>query len=326
MTRCVCATHGHCFDGMASAAIFSELLSHIEPAAKISYLACGYGPGQRLPAFDGEHNAILDYRYISDDHLTFYFDHHATAFQTADDRRHFDTRHGESARHFVWDPKSVSCSGLIARIATERFGVDLSTQTELVNWADRIDGARFETAVVATDRSDPVMRLAAVVERFGDRAFLARAVPLLRSEGVFGLSDARFVKDHYESLAPLFAAYEERIRARGEVRGRVALIDLTETPVDVVAKFSQYRDFPEATYSIIVAVLKTNVKISVGYNPWCGRPLDVNIGALCAEHGGGGHPVVGAISLERDKTSEALTLARDIALRIQTPDEESLPE
>ena len=43
----VVATHGHCFDGMCSAAMFTRLMTHLhaEPL-RFTYLSCGYGPGQ----------------------------------------------------------------------------------------------------------------------------------------------------------------------------------------------------------------------------------------------------------------------------------------
>jgi nanoRNase/pAp phosphatase (c-di-AMP/oligoRNAs hydrolase) len=41
-------------------------------------------------------------------------------------------------------------------------------------------------------------------------------------------------------------------------------------------------------------------KISVGSNPWAPRPRTHNIAAICERYGGGGHAVVGAVSLKPD--------------------------
>jgi hypothetical protein len=188
-----------------------------------------------------------------------------------------------------------------------------------------MDGAQFESAEDATDRTDARKRLASVVERFGNAHFLEKAVPILRQGGLSDLADARFVKDHYRRLSPLFLAYEKRVRGRGQVVGRVALVDLTEEPVTVISKFSQYREYPSATYSVVVTAMSQGIKISVGYNPWCQKPLDANIGALCARHGGGGHPFVGAISFEQDRTADALALASRLVESLQSPDPESPP-
>jgi hypothetical protein len=130
------------------------------------------------------------------------------------------------------------------------------------------------------------------------------------------------VHQHPE-LSPGLSAYENRVKAKGSMHGRVALIDLTEERVDVISKFAQYRFFPTATYSVMVSTLRGCVKISIGFNPWCGQPLDINIGALCAQHGGGGHAVVGAISLAVGKQREALDLATSLTEGLQQPDPES---
>jgi hypothetical protein len=63
---------------------------------------------------------------------------------------------------------------------------------------------------------------------------------------------------------------------------------------------------------------KSKCKISIGYNPWSPHPRRHNIAAICERHGGGGHPVVGAISLTADKVDEARTLARSIAEELQS--------
>ena len=86
-----------------------------------------------------------------------------------------------------------------------------------------------------------------------------------------------------------------RVRQRAEQHGRVVLVDLTDEPLETIGKFVTYALYPTAVYSVIVGVLKNAAKISVGYNPWSGKPCDVDISAICARYGGGGHPFVGAV-------------------------------
>src|SRR5262249_30931691 len=95
----VVATHGHCFDGLCSAVMFTRLLRHLRPGEDLTftYKAMGYGPGQNGvdPAvFTGDDNAILDFRFSVSPKLTWYFDHHVSAFVTPEDRAAYD----ESAR------------------------------------------------------------------------------------------------------------------------------------------------------------------------------------------------------------------------------------
>ncbi len=54
-------------------------------------------------------------------------------------------------------------------------------------------------------------------------------------------------------------------------------------------------------------------KVSVGSNPWPKVPRTHDIAALCARHGGGGHPVVGAVTLPPGRPDEARRVGADIA-------------
>ena len=46
--RAVVATHGHCFDGLCSAVVFSRLLTTLRgPLLRFHYASCGYSPTQR---------------------------------------------------------------------------------------------------------------------------------------------------------------------------------------------------------------------------------------------------------------------------------------
>jgi nanoRNase/pAp phosphatase (c-di-AMP/oligoRNAs hydrolase) len=49
----------------------------------------------------------------------------------------------------------------------------------------------------------------------------------------------------------------------------------------------------------------TSIKITVGVNPWTTKPRRHDIGELCARHGGGGHAVVGGVTLRGDELARA---------------------
>jgi hypothetical protein len=97
----------------------------------------------------------------------------------------------------------------------------------------------------------------------------------------------------------------------------VVFVDLTETVLDTVGKFVTYALFPDSVYSVIVGLLKSGPKISVGYNPWSGRPLDTDISAICARYGGGGHPVVGGIAFGQHEVERARVVAQQIATELE---------
>src|SRR5689334_24968975 len=106
MTQVLCATHGHCFDGLVSAALFTDLIKNLHSDCHVNYRALGYGPQQGRLNLDGELNALLDYRYVAQSTLHYYVDHHATAFLTPDDRDEFDQRQTLAPTRFIYDEKA----------------------------------------------------------------------------------------------------------------------------------------------------------------------------------------------------------------------------
>jgi hypothetical protein len=225
------ATHGHCFDGMASAAIFTHLLRSLDPAETrpFRYKSCGYGPGmQQIPEgwLDGADNAILDFRYTPSKKLTWYFDHHVTGFGTPEERDQ-----ALKGPRVFYDPAGSSCAKLIAEVARDRFGVDTSKLAELIGWADLIDAARFPSAEAATARDEPMLQLASVVEHHGDGPFLNGVVPRLLERPVGEVARSEDIQRLWQPLAAAREAFVKRVQDRAKVQGRVVLVDLSDAPL-----------------------------------------------------------------------------------------------
>ncbi len=305
MTSVVVATHGHCFDGMASAVLFTHLAREVDELAKgatVSYKGQAYDPGKNgvdPRIFAGAAvTAILDFRYTPTDALTWYFDHHASAFPTEADRAHFEVLAGKG-RGF-YDAKCGSCTKLIARIAVEKFSVDISRFDELVRWADMIDSASFPSPELAVERREPVMKLLAVIEQQGDDRLLSDLVARLSRRPIAEVAADVDLVERYAPIDALHQAQVQRIRAHEERRGPVVFVDLLDAVTETVTKFVTYADVPDAPYSVVLSRTEKRCKISVGYNPWCGSPRAHDISKICERFGGGGHAVVGAIALAPD--------------------------
>ena len=321
----VCS-HGRCFDGLASAALFTHLARSIGGAAggrgqSFRYKSCGYGPGmQTIPEgwLDGEENAILDFRYTASKRVGFYFDHHITAFGSPAERdQALAAHHDDGSRPQVhYDPTYGSCAKLIADRARERFGVDMSKHDELIRWADLIDSARFESAAAATSADEPVLQLAAVIEVHGDGPFYNAMAPRLLEEGLAAVCKSADVQAKWAPIRAQREAFLERVRETAEVEGRVVVADLSSAPADVGAKFVSYALYPETAYSVTLTRAKQHFKISVGHNPWSGQARTHDISAICKRFGGGGHPAVGAFAYPLTQLEEAraalVTVTREL--------------
>lgn len=310
--RVVVATHGHCFDGLCSAVLFTRLVREVEGIrSQPVYRSCGYGVAQTRPerALDGDVTAVLDYRFCAEPAPTWYFDHHRTAFQRPGDRDVFE-RGTETGRYF-FDPDCTSCTKLIARAARDRFGLEFGEYDELVRRADQVDSADFASPDQAINRDDPEMQLVSVVERHGGDNLITELAAQLLERPLSEVAREPLVAERYAPIRARHERFVTRVRQTAEQVGRVVFVDMTDG-VDAIEKFVTYALYPRSQYSVVVGAVDSSVKISVGFNPWSGSALDTDISAICARYGGGGHPVVGGIAFPRRDVDRARRVARSI--------------
>ena len=109
----------------------------------------------------------------------------------------------------------------------------------------------------------------------------------------------------------------ETIRKSAACVDGTIFFDVSDHDLDGYNKFIPYYLFPQATYCVGVSLSTFRSKISVGSNPWSPRPRTHNLAALCERYGGGGHPVVGAISLPPEGLQRAREIAREIARELR---------
>src|SRR5881397_412292 len=123
--------HGHCFDGVASAATFSRFYNErINSTADIEYSGLLHRPGNLFDEgmFDGDENAIVDFKYSPSPKLTWWFDHHQSAFLSDADEKHY---YGEGSSTKFYDPTYKSCTKFIADTLSDKYGFDQSAMKEL---------------------------------------------------------------------------------------------------------------------------------------------------------------------------------------------------
>jgi hypothetical protein len=309
--------HGHCFDGVASAAVFTRFyLSRVNALARVEYAGLLHRPGSLFDEemFDGDENAIVDFKYSPSDKLTWWFDHHQSAFLTPQDEAHF--RADRSDKKF-WDAESKSCTEFIERVARERFGFDDQTLAPLVQWAHTIDGAFYESPAQVVELREPALQLMQVIENTDDdfiewiiRALVRQPLDEVATSGEVQTRFSPILARHRETLE---AVRRKIAYARGVVR-----FDLIEEGYESFNKFIPYYLHPETTYSVALTRTPYRTKISVGSNPWSPRPRTHNIASICERYGGGGHAVVGAVSFATDEVERARQAATEIVAELQS--------
>ncbi|WP_242372001.1 DHH family phosphoesterase [Anaeromyxobacter sp. SG26] len=311
--------HGNCFDGCASAALFSRFFEEREGTrlSTVRHVPLQHGAGDPFPpgAFDGDVNACVDFRFSPSPDLHWWFDHHASAFPTPHDRALFER--DVSGQKF-WDPAAPSCTGFMARTLAERFDWRAEDLAELVRWADVIDAARFDSPATAVRLEAPALRIMTLLEATKDPAVPARLIEALQHRPLAEIAAEPWVA---QPLEPILARHGDAIevyRRLARVEQGVVMIDLTRTPIESANKFIAYELFPEARYTVVVSRDPKRAKVSVGSNPWARPPRAHDISKLCERYGGGGHPVVGAVSLAPDRVEDARRIAGEIAAALRT--------
>src|ERR1051325_9714376 len=274
--------HDHCFDGFASAAVFARFLREaLMPDAEIGFRGLSHQPHQKIiegENFYGDQNAIVDFKYSPSGKLTWWFDHHQSAFLSPQDERHYFDH--QWATKF-YNPDYKSCTKFIADTLTEKFGFDQSGLGELIRWADIIDGAQYETPKIAVELQEPALKLMMVIEASNDEALMQKIIHAMQTEP---LSEIVADADFQSEFQPLLARHQqmvELIRNAARCERGVVYFDLSAHNAVGYSKFIPYYLFPQCVYSVGLSLTPTRSKVSVGYNPWSGQPRRHNLASIC---------------------------------------------
>lgn len=309
--------HDQCFDGACSAVVFTRFYQTcIDPNAELTYRGLVHRAGHLFDEdiFDGDENVIVDFKYSSSDRLTWWFDHHQSAFLSEADAEHF--RADRSGRKF-YGPEFRSCTKFIAHIAALEFGFDSSEVGELIYWADLIDGAQYPDTQTAVEMRDPATQITLVIEGTREKDFVAGLIPELVSKPLKEIAGLSHIRERFEQLYSLHLKTIELIRERAELTDGVVFFDVTDCDCEGFNKFIPYYLFPEAVYSVALSCSHERAKIAVGSNPWNPTPKTANLATICERFGGGGHAKVAAISLPPSEIERARGVARQIVLELQ---------
>jgi len=304
--------HDKCFDGASSAALFSRFYRE-RIRGDVEFVFSGLL--HRASAlfneadFDGDENAIVDFKYSSSPKITWWFDHHESAFLSPEDAAHFEQ--DQSNKKF-YDPDFKSCTSFLAMIGQQRFGFDPTPVAELVHWTDIIDGALYEDARTAVEMKAPAMKLTMVIESAPDSSFGQKLIPMLATKSLQEIIDDPLVAP---LVPPLLERHQRSIailQERTESKNNTLFFDVTDKDLDGYNKFVPYYLHPESIYSVGLSKSHFRVKVSVGSNPWAPAEPTVNLARVCERYGGGGHARVGAISFDVTQHDAARKAAAEI--------------
>jgi hypothetical protein len=311
--------HGHCFDGVASAATFTRFYTErIHPNSEVNYAGLLHRPGNLfdLALLDGDENAIVDFKYAATEKLTWWFDHHQSAFLTPADEAHFRADH--SGKKFL-DASRKSCTEFIADVARNQFGFDDEPLKDLIHWAHIIDGALYESAAQCVELKEPALQLMQVIESDPDDRFIEQIIRQLTAKPLDEVATSEEVQRRFQPILKQHLETLDAVRRKAIFANDVVQFDLVDEGYEGFNKFIPYYLFPEATYTVALTRGSQRTKISVGSNPWAPRPRTYNIAQICERYGGGGHAVVGAISLGTEEVEKGRAIVKEIVAELSAP-------
>jgi hypothetical protein len=247
--------------------------------------------------------------------VTWWFDHHQSAFLTPADAEQFRSHPG--ARMF-YEPDYKSCTKLIATVAKEKFAFDTKPLEELIHWGDIIDGAQYPTPESAVELTEPATQLALVIEAAPEDGLPARIIPELAYRPLAEMVKLPLVANHLGALLERHRKSIEILRERSEAIDGVIFFDVSDLDLEGYNKFIPYLLHPECVYSVSVSSSPVRAKVSLGTNPWNQATADKNLASLAERFGGGGHPRVSAISFDPTDLPRARQVARDLAAELRT--------
>ena len=286
------------------------------PGAEFLYTGMAHKAAQLFEdeLFDGDVNSIVDFKYSPNPNLTWWFDHHQSAFLSPEDAEHF--RQDTSGRK-LFDPNFRSCTLFIATVARQKFGFDAPDLEDLVKWADIIDGAQYADAEEAVALRDPAPQLTMVIEAAKGSEIVQKIIGYMRREPLSQIIAEPEIQALY---APLYERHRTSIGIIDKTatcEKGVVFFDLLDYDLEGYNKFIPYYLHPESTYTVSVSKSSFRTKVSVGSNPWVKEPLKHNLATICERYGGGGHPKVGAISFPIGAIDEARRVAEEIRIELQ---------
>jgi hypothetical protein len=310
--------HDHCFDGAASAAYFSRFIAGaVHPDARFEYTGMAHTAAQTFdPAlFDGDENAIVDFKYSNNPRLTWWFDHHQSAFLSAEDADQFRR---EASERKIYDPSYKSCASFIHDYARDRYGFAPADLEDLVKWSIVIDGAQYPDAKTAVELGAPAMKLTLVIEAAKGSGIVWKIIGWMQTRQLSDIVEEPEIQALY---APLYQRHLDSIGLIGRLAvadDGVVFFDLAGHDIDGYNKFIPYNLFPDSTYTVSVIAASSRTKISVGSNPWTPEEPKHNLASICERYGGGGHARVGAISFAPGELEKARRVAADIVTELKS--------
>jgi len=314
--------HSPCFDGIVSCLLAWEFLEQNGWTFR-QLLPVNYDrKGEWLGELD-KPMAVVDYPFHPN--AAFWADHHQSAFLTPHAEDLFRARNNEfplcdtRAENYpilLYDSHADSCSTLLWR-RLARFFVQKPHYAELVEWAARIDSARYVSVDEAIFGNHPALQISTSLA-VSETDYPEKLVRWLREHGVGEVAALPDVQSNFSKTHALTKAGLERFSQSARITNdQIVLFDVDCKGV-LVNRYAPFYEtsFRDARYSVGIT-RGTELVIRAMRNPW--REFQsVPLGRIFATIGGGGHERVGSYIVPARRTGEAKQIVEQIVHAIRS--------
>ena len=251
--------------------------------------------------------AIVDFLYHPS--ADFWADHHATSMLTKEAEADYQRRRAEFPLYF--DEQAGSCATLLFR----HLGESLAHKPhfpEMVEWAEKIDSARYASVEEAILGDAPALRInrSILLEPGAEYArFLCKELRSRPLSDVAALDEVKTRQDEVEQR--IRAGLKEVEKHITMEPGAVATFEAELAKDEMINRYSPYYFAPDARYSVGIIHSEEGTAITAMRNPWREFP-SVELGKIFARFGGGGHQRVGAIFIPKNESQRVPDVVKSL--------------
>lgn len=308
--------HYPCFDGLVSAALSWEFLEAQKGWSVDELCPVNYTVRNTWLASELKHPcAIVDFLYHPS--ADFWADHHATSMLSKEAEADYQRRRAEFPLYF--DEQAGSCASLLFR----HVGQALARKPhfpEMVEWAEKIDSARYESVEEAILGDAPALKINRSI-LFEPGADFARSLcQELRAHPLNYVAALDAVKTRQDEVERRIRAGLKQVEKRIRMEpGAVATFEAEQSADEMINRYSAYYFAPDARYSVGVIHSEEGTAVTAMRNPWREFP-SVELGQIFAEFGGGGHHRVGSVFIAKNQSQRVDDVVKSLLSRLSGPE------
>jgi hypothetical protein len=291
--------HFPCFDGVTSAALACEYLERkfgwkTATLVPVDYSRRATWLETPLPS----PAAVVDFLYHPDS--CFWADHHPTTFMNPN---HGTALHNGGSCVRLYDPNAGSCAEVIWRSA--HHSLRESRFKEMVEWAHRIDSAKYSSVEEAVMGDAPAIRINLSLLRDSSEEYCRFLVNAMRKRPLDDVAASSRVTQLYQSVRRALGTGQDQVSRNATIQDGVVVFRAREdAPRSLVSRYAPYLKFPQALYSVGILENESGAKITAMRNPWR-RFRSVPLGQIFSRYGGGGHQRVASLLVNNRLEAEA---------------------